>query len=435
MHAAYERACSPTALGLDYAGLVLLPGARMVSAPNRVLTVNGGSTSIKFALIDMEPAERRVLSGSLDEIGEPTGSMHVVGLGGTALVTRSLSLRDHRSALGELLDWLEHHKGGHQPDAVGHRVVHGGAELIEPVRITDSVIDRLQAVADLAPDHLPRELAAIAAIHHDFPHVPQVAAFDTAFHTTITGPAATFPLPRRLTDEGVRRYGFHGLSCEYIMQELSGIPGVETSRRIIIAHLGGGASMTAVHDGKSIDTTMGLTPLGGLMMGTRTGDLDPGVLIYLLRRDAFDVAELDTILNHESGMLGVSGISADMQELLGRQSDSPEAAAAIDQFVYIARKHLAGLITALGGLDILVFTGGIGEHAPEIRRRISDGLAFAGIEIDTKANLDDAAVVSTGNSAATVRVIHTDEELMVARHTRAVLDPSPTEPRKGDTHD
>jgi acetate kinase len=393
----------------------------MTGAPHRTLTVNSGSTSIKFALIDMAGDERRILAGSLDAIGEPAGTMHITDPDGAILLDRSPAMPDHRAALGELLDWLEQHDDGGHPDAIGHRVVHGGADLTAPVRITPAVLARLDAVADLAPDHLPGELAAIRAVHHDFPHVPQVAAFDTAFHRTIEGPAATFPLPQRLTAEGIHRYGFHGISCEYVLQELAAETDVDPRGRIVIAHLGGGASMTAVRDGRSIDTTMGLTPLGGLMMGTRCGDLDPGVLVFLLRRVGIDADELDRILNHESGLLGVSGISADMHTLMEHAATAPAAEAAIDQFAYIARKHLAALGASLGGLDTVVFTGGIGEHAWPVRQRICRGLHFIGIDLDTAANEAGATVITTPSSPVAVRVVHTDEELMIARHTRDVL--------------
>jgi acetate kinase len=397
----------------------------MTPAPQRILTINSGSTSIKFALFLMNDPERRSLSGTFDAVGETTGHLTITGPDVSDPVDRSLPLPDHQAALTVLLDWLEaHHDGGH-PDAVGHRVVHGGADLIAPVRITTAILDQLDAVSDLAPDHLPGELAAIRAVHQDFPHVPQVATFDTAFHRTLGPTAATFPLPERFTREGVRRYGFHGISCEYVMHELASDPHIDTEGRIVIAHLGGGASMTAVRHGRSVDTTMGMTPLGGLVMGTRPGDLDPGVLIYLLRRDGLGVDDLDRILNHESGLLGVSGISAEMEELLGRSGDTPAAAAAVDQFVFHARKHLAALAATLGGLDTVVFTGGIGEHAPVVRSRICDGLRFMGIELDDAAN--DAAnaandpTISVADAPVTVLVVHTDEELMIARHTRDTL--------------
>jgi len=392
----------------------------VATGSQRILTINGGSTSIKFALFEMGSAERRVLTGDLDGIGEREGRFRIRG-DSIEPIERGLPLTSHQAALSELLGWFEMHEGNGHPDAIGHRVVHGGPDLIAPTRITDVVLDHLDTVVALAPDHLPGELAAIRAIHSDFPHVPQVAVFDTAFHTTIRPESKQLPLPADIRDLGVRRYGFHGISCEYVMRELATRANVDEAGRIVIAHLGGGASMTAVHKGSSVDTTMGMTPLGGLVMGTRSGDLDPGVLIYLLRQDGVTVDRLDHILNHESGLLGVSGVSAEMRTLLERTVERPSAGAAVNQFVFHARKHLAGLAAAMGGVDTVVFTGGIGEHAPVVRSRICDGLQFMGIELDDGANAANNPTISVVDAPVTVLVVHTDEELMIARHTRETL--------------
>jgi len=273
----------------------------------------------------------------------------------------------------------------------------------------------------LDPDHLPQALAAVAAVGRAFPALPQVACFDTAFHARMPRVAQTYALPRALEAEGVRRYGFHGLSYEYIMARLREIDPEAARGRVVIAHLGNGASMAAVRAGESVETTMGFTPTGGLVMGTRTGDLDPGVLLYLLQERGLDAAALSDLVNHEAGLLGVSGSSGDMQDLLAREATDERAAEAITLFCYQARKFLAAMAAALGGLDTLVFTGGIGEHAPAIRARLCNGLAFLGIALDGSRNAAGDAVISAAGSAVTIRVVPTDEEVMIARHVTQVL--------------
>jgi acetate kinase len=386
-----------------------------------ILTLNSGSSSVKFALFAIGQDQTCLFQGSLEGIGSSDASFQVQGVKGDQPHDWPVSLPDHRAALRVLFAWLEeaHPRG---LDAVGHRIVHGGADFLQPHRITPDLLARLEGLISLAPDHLPHEIKAIRAVSQDFPHVPQVACFDTAFHRTLPRKAHLFALPRELESQGVRRYGFHGLSCEYILQELEKEAGTQAAQgRVIIAHLGGGASMTAVYHGQSMETTMGLTPLGGLVMGTRCGDLDPGVLLYLMRTHHLSVDALDNLLNRQSGLLGVSGIDSDMKELLRQEKQDPHAAEAIELFCYQAKKFLGALSAALGGLDTLVFTGGIGENAQVIRERICQDMEFLGIRLDASANQANTAVISAADSPVVVRVIKTDEERMIARHCAALI--------------
>jgi acetate kinase len=388
-----------------------------------ILTINSGSSSIKAALFCMGQEEIRMFSGSLEGIGHGNGRFQVDDQDGKHLFDRQVSLPDHRSALQSLFTWLEEEHPYKSLDAVGHRLVHGGAEFVQPHWVSPELLARLEALVPLAPDHLPHEIKAIQAVNQDFPTVQQATCFDTAFHRSLPRRARLFALPKKFEQEGVQRYGFHGLSCEYILQELEKEAGTRAARgRVIIAHLGGGASMTAVYDGQSIDTTMGLTPLGGLVMGTRCGDLDPGVLLYLMRVHKQPVDALDHFLNRESGLLGVSGISSDMQELLNKEAQEPSAATAIDLFCYQARKYLGALAAALGGLDTLIFTGGIGENATAVRQRICQDMEFLGIYLNLARNQTNAPIISSEDSPVTVRVMKTDEERMIARHTFELLN-------------
>ncbi len=391
--------------------------------PLHILTINSGSSSVKFALFAMGSEEIRLFSGSLEQIGETESHFQVYGEKGDSLVQQAVSAPDHHTALQVLFAWLK--QAGHHAalDAIGHRLVHGGPEFIRPHLITPELRTRLEGLVLLAPDHLPHELEAIRSISQGFPDIPQIACFDTAFHRSLPKRARMFALPRHFEREGVRRYGFHGLSCEYILQELEKEVGNEAAKgRVIIAHLGGGSSMTAVLDGQSMDTTMGLTPLGGLVMGTRSGDLDPGVLLYLMRKEQMSTEALDNLLNQHSGLLGVSEYSSDMKELLDNKDQNPHAREAIDLFCYQAKKYLGALTAALGGLDTLVFTGGIGEKAAAIRQQICEGMAALGIRLDPTANHANNAIISSESSPVTVRVMKTDEELMIARHCATLIN-------------
>jgi acetate kinase len=388
----------------------------------RILTINSGSSSIKFSVYHIKADERRMLSGSLERIGVESGVFRAADASGRTLAEEHPRLADHQAALQVLLQWLGSQPDGQSLDGVGHRVVHGGERYAEPTRITPELVATLDSLIPLAPEHLPHEIRAISAIAQEHPGLAQVACFDTAFHRHMPAIARLYALPRAITDEGVRRYGFHGLSYEYIASALEREAGAAVAHgRVIIAHLGNGASMAALRQGRSADTTMGLTATGGLVMGTRTGDLDPGVLLYLMEEKGLDPAAARQLVSHQSGLLGVSGSSSDMQDLLGKETTDQHAAAAVALFCYQAKKFLGALVAVLGGLDTLVFTAGIGEHAPAVRARICAGLDFLGITIDPERNEASASIISPPGAAVTVRVMPTDEELMIARHTRDVL--------------
>jgi acetate kinase len=329
---------------------------------------------------------------------------------------------DLGQAGGRLIDWLEKHADLGTVVAVGHRVVHGGPHYAAARRVTPEVIEELKRIAPLDPDHLPGELSLLQTFLARFPSVPQVACFDTAFHHDMPRVAQLVPIPRRYHLAGVRRYGFHGLSYSYLLDELARIGGPEAARgRLVLAHLGSGASMAAVRGGKCVDTTMAFTPTGGLVMGTRSGDLDPGVLLYLMRSERMTVKQIDDLVNHQSGLRGVSGLSPDMRELLDRESTDPNAAEAVELFCYQTRKYVAAMAAAAGGLDTLVFAGGIGERSAPIRARICAGLAFLGVHIDAGRNASHGPVISPDGSPVTVRVMPTDEEISIARETLATV--------------
>jgi acetate kinase len=389
---------------------------------NSILTINSGSSSVKLALYHVGPSEMLVLSGKIDRIGLAGSHFEINDAGGKVLTKRELSLPDHETALKVLLEWLHDHIRRQGLDAVGHRVVHGGVEYIYPHMITLELLASLKKLIPLAPGHLPQELRIIEAVRQLYPALKQVACFDTAFHRQMPEVAQTYALPGEMQDKGVIRYGFHGLSCEYLIQELRRQAGPEAADgRVLIAHLGNGASMTAVRHGKSMDTTMGFTPAGGLVMSTRSGDLDPGVLVYLLEEVGVQVSALNDMVNRKSGLLGVSGISSDMKDILDKEKDDPHAAAAVNLFCYQAKKFLSALAAALGGLDTLIFTAGVGENSPAIRWRICEGMEFLGIHLDSGRNANNAPVISSGDSPCTVRVMRTDEDLMIARQTNDLI--------------
>jgi acetate kinase len=389
----------------------------------KILAVNAGSSSLKVTLYRTEDAqETPELSAWAERIGAGDGRLRVEEARGEALREdlgwERIDLPDHAAALAAVLERLRQVGHDRSPAAVGHRIVHGGRRYREPVGIVPQVVAELRGLIPIDPNHMPQALAAIEAIRSAYPTVPQVACFDTAFHAGMPRVARLYALPRALSEEGILRYGFHGLSYEYVTGELRKIDPIAASGRVVIAHLGNGASMAAVRGGVGVDTTMGFTPAGGLVMGTRSGDLDPGVLIHLLRSRKMGVVGLDTLLNEESGLLGISETSSDMRDLLGRAPHDPRAAEAITVFCYTAKKFLASLAAAMGGLDTLVFTGGIGEHAAPIRERICEGLAFIGIALDPDRNAGHEPVVSDEGSPVRVRILATDENLMIARHTR-----------------
>ena len=388
-----------------------------------ILVLNAGSSSLKFSVfLDRAAAAPELaLRGQIEGIlTKPRFSARDAN--GATLAESELGAAappGHEGAAGFLLDWLEERLGRQRLLAAGHRVVHGGLEFSAPVRVNAAVLDALERLVPLAPLHQPHNLAAIRAVAARAPELPQVACFDTAFHTGQPPLAQAFALPRRLTEAGLRRYGFHGLSYEYIAHLLPSVDARAASGRTVVAHLGNGASMCALAAGRSAASTMGFTALDGLPMGTRCGAIDPGVLLYLLDHESMDARALEKLLYHESGLLGVSGISSDMRALLA--SDDAHAREAVDLFVYRIVRELGSLAAALGGLDALVFTAGIGENAPSIRARVCRAAAWLGIELDENANARGGPRISDPGSRASAWVLPTYEELMIALHTRAAL--------------
>ncbi len=402
----------------------MAPHVKTVEAsrePSSVLTINGGSSSIKFALFQVgEPLERG-LSGKVDRIGLIGTNLTFNDPSRKQQHSRNCTVAKHKSAANLLIDWLEKQNGFASIRSIGHRVVHGMTHT-QPERVTPELLDELHRITLYDPEHLPLEIELIETFRQRYPKLPQVACFDTAFHRTMPRMAKLLPIPRRFDANGVQRYGFHGLSYEFLMEELArlGDPAA-TKGRVILAHLGNGASLAAVRDGKSIDTSMGFTPTGGLMMSSRSGDLDPGLVSYLARTGRMSVAQFQAMVNRESGLLGVSEISSDVRDLLARESDDVRAAEAVALFCYQAKKWIGSFAAALGGLDTLAFAGGIGENAPPIRTRICEGLGFLGIELNEARNTKNAPLISMDVGRVAVRVIRTDEELMIARSVCRVL--------------
>jgi acetate kinase len=387
-----------------------------------ILTVNGGSSSIKFALFAASRALPRILSGKIDAIGQPRSTFQAKGVAPADTFSRPVKTPNHTAAVSVLMDWISTRFRRDELAAVGHRVVHGGPKYWQPQRITPKMLQTLRQLSPFDPEHLPEEILLAEAFQKRFPKLPQVACFDTAFHHALPTVARLLPLPRRFYTKGVRRYGFHGLSCEYLMQELRCVADAQAARgRVILAHLGNGASATAVLHGKSMDTSMSFTPAAGLPMSTRSGDLDPGLAWYLARTENLTARQFNQMVNHESGLLGVSGTSSDMQVLLSLARRDVRAAEAVNLFCYQAKKWICALAGVLGGLDTLVFSGGIGENSPEIRSRICRGLEFTGIEFDPAKNRATRPVISRAGSPATVRVIRTDEESVIAQSVRQIL--------------
>jgi acetate kinase len=385
-----------------------------------VLTINGGSSSIRFAIYEAGETPRRRLVGKIDRIGLSGTNFLVNDPAGKTPAKRRFAAADHRAAVGFLLDWLEAQPVFASVKAAGHRVVHG-MKHSEPERVTRKLLAELHRITPYDPAHLPREIGLIEAFRQRHPQLPQVACFDTAFHRTMPRVARLLSIPRRYAAKGVERYGFHGLSYSYLMEELGRLDPAATKGRVILAHLGNGASLAAVRHGKSIDTSMGFTPAAGLVMSTRSGDLDPGLLSFLARSERMTPAQFDRMVNNESGLLGVSGTSSDLRDLLAHEAGDVRAAEAVALFCYQAKKWIGSFAAALGGLDTLVFAGGIGENAPLIRERICNGLGFLGLELNRKRNAKNAPLISPDAGRVKVRVIRTDEELMIARSVCRVL--------------
>lgn len=387
--------------------------------------MNGGSSSIKFALYTKGDVAQRRLHGKVDRIGlrdttltfdDPSRNQHD---------SRVIGDFDHPSTANFLIDWLDQQIGLTSIAAVGHRIVAGGAHYNEPQRVTPALLEVLRAGIAYAPKHLPAALELIDLLHDRVPKLPQIVCFDTAFHRTMPRVATILPIPRRLQSQGVERYGFHGLSYAFLMEELARVAGAEAAAgRVILAHLGNGASLAAVRDGKSIDTSMGFTPTGGVPMGTRSGDLDPGLVWFLAQTEHMTAEQFHHMVNHESGLLGVSETSSDLRDLLAHEAEDVRAAEAVGLFCYQIKKYIGAYAAALGGLDTLVFAGGIGENAAMIRARICAGLAFLGIAIDETRNIANAGVISADTGRVAIRVMHTDEEVMIAKSVCDVLEHS-----------
>jgi acetate kinase len=397
----------------------------MVPVPNvqtgaesgsNVLALNSGSSSLKFGLYRSGCAETvTLLSGEAESIGETRARFQAQDSQARSLISETTSIPDQRAAVARIATLLAD-SSMPAPAAVGHRVVHGGPKLRQHCRIDESVLRQLEAAAAFAPLHTPPALSVIRFAQQHFPGLPHVACFDTTFHARMPDVARVLPIPKELQSEGIQRYGFHGLSCESIVRQL----GSDLPDRLIIAHLGNGASVTAVKGGRSIDTSMGLTPSGGVIMGTRSGDLDPGILVYLMREKKFDVAKLGDMVDHRSGLLGISGVGSDMRRLHDAAPTDPGVRLAIKMFCYSVRKQIAAMIAVLDGVDMIVFTGGIGENDSAVRESICGGLSWVGISLDPAQNVAGACKINESGSRILVQVLPSQEDEQIARHTWAL---------------
>ena len=387
-----------------------------------VLAVNAGSSSIRFALYDATEPLRRRLRGKFERIGLSGTTLTVDDATGAGAQSRAIDAPDHSGAASALIDWLE--EAGLLPavKAVGHRVVHGGPRYSAPERVDDALVRALRGISAYSPEHLPGEIDLIERFARRLPGIPQVACFDTAFHRDMPRVAQLLPIPRRFNEKGIRRFGFHGLSYAFLMQELERVAGADAVRgRIVLAHLGNGSSLAAVRQGKSVDTTMAFTPAAGVPMSTRSGDLDPGLAWYLAQSENMSAAQFHRMVNRESGLLGISETSSDMRDLLSREAADVRAAEAVALYCYQVMKSIGAFAAAIGGLETLVFSGGIGENTPAIRQRICERLGFLGVTLDGSSNAANEGVISAHPAAVTVRVIRTDEEVMIARATQHLL--------------
>lgn len=381
----------------------------------RILTINGGSSSIKVGVFEPGARPRRILTGGIDRIGKASARFRIRCPDQRPLVDRVVYAPDQGAAAEILIEWLVEWITGTNLAGIGHRVVHGGADYVGEQLIDDSLLKTLRSFVPFDREHLPAEIRLIEIFRKGFPDVPQVACFDTAFHHAMPEPAQMLPIPRRYRDKGVRRYGFHGLSCAFLIEELGRRAGKSVADgKVILAHLGSGASLTALCGGKSQDTSMGFTPTGGFPMGTRSGDLDPGLLWYLSRSEGMSGDDLNRMLNFESGLLGISETSGDMEDLLACEAYDCRSALAVTLFCYQVRKWIGAFAAVLGGLDALVFSAGIGENAGTVRARICEGLGFLGVTVDPVANAASHEIISAPSSDVSVWVIPTDEELMIA---------------------
>jgi acetate kinase len=381
-----------------------------------VLALNSGSSSLKFGLYSVGPSRiEKLLSGEIESIGDHRTKCHAEDLHGRVLLSETAPIPSQREAIIHIGKLLVDCKMP-APAAIGHRIVHGGPRLRQHCLIDDSVLAQLEAATAFAPLHIPSALSVIRFVQEHFPGVPQAACFDTTFHAELPAVARVLPVAKELQSEGIQRYGFHGLSCESIVRQLAN----DLPNRVVIAHLGNGASVTAVRGGKSIDTSMGLTPTGGVIMGTRSGDLDPGVLVYLVREKKFDGAMLEDLVDHRSGLLGISGVGSDMRRLREAASSNADARLAIQMFCYSVRKQVAAMIAALSGVDMIVFTGGIGENDVEARAAICSGLTWLGVTLDPARNQSGKNPISDLASRCAVYVLPSREDEQIALHTRAL---------------
>ena len=397
----------------------------MKASDRFMLTINGGSSSLKFAVYDAGGGARR-LGGQFSGLGRPGTTLAVSGLTRGRHV-EPVASASHSEALELLFEWLAQEMGTAVISAIGHRIVHGGPRYRQHCLVDEALLAELARIAAYAPEHLPAEIEMMRSCSRRFPGLPQVACFDTAFHGDMPLVARLLPLPRRYFNQGIQRYGFHGLSYTYLIRELRRLAGEPVANgRVILAHLGNGASLAAVHKGRSVDTTMGFTPAAGIPMGTRSGDLDPGLIRYLAQAEGMDARGFDRMVNHHSGLLGISETSSDVRDLLEAEATDPRAADALDLFCYRIRQAIGAFAATLGGVDAIVFSGGIGENAAAIRARACDGLAFLGIALDTDLNLAGAPVISDPTSRVQVRVIPTDEEAVIAETVATLLQQKDT---------
>ena len=387
-----------------------------------ILSINGGSSSIKFSLYKIREPLEQLFNGEIENIGTKKAKLHFNNTVDQQKNNIDFEASNHEQAANNLIDWLEKQKHFDSVKAIGHRIVHG-MKHTKPELISDDLLSELKKISAFDPEHLPEEIKLIEIFSKRYPSLKQVACFDTSFHTSMPTVAKLLSIPRRFYEKGIQRYGFHGLSFAYLLEELKRVAGDDTAKgKIILAHLGNGASLAAVKDGKSIDTSMGFTPTSGLPMGTRTGDLDPGVAWYLMQFEKLGPKQFSHLVNHESGLLGISETNADMRELMKIEDTDNRANEAIELFCYQTKKWIGSFAAALGGLDVLVFSGGIGEHSPEVRSKICDNLEFLGIELDEIKNMNNEGIISTETSRVPVHVIKTNEEFMIAKLVCDVLE-------------
>lgn len=394
----------------------------MIKTGSTILTINGGSSSIKFALFESDNSLTEILNGAIENIGSNNTALSFNNILTGEKNNKAIEISNYEEAATILIDLLKKQPIFFTLKAIGHRIVHG-MQHTDPEIITSALLDELKKISAYDPEHLPEEIKLIEVFTQHYPDVVQVVCFDTAFHTTMPLVARMLNIPRKYFDKGIQRYGFHGLSYAYLMEELKNIEGEEiVNDKIILAHLGNGASLAAIKNGKSVDTTMGFTPSSGLIMGTRSGDIDPGVAWYLMEFEKLIPKQFSHLINHESGLLGISETSADMRQLQELEQTDHRAAEAIELFCYQLKKWIGSYAAVLNGLDTLVFSGGIGEHSPEVRSKTCDQLEFLGIELDEIKNMNNEPIISTQESKVVVRVIKTNEELMIAKLVCNVLN-------------